>query len=181
MSYLPFQGYSYYVNGNQYHVKAIIPYSTYNYRVEVLFPVLPIIEEKHKAPEITLNDFNVWVKSMEFQIQDENDQLYMIWKLLVDVAKGIISYEWCGSDSNYIRILSYYVAHYLELHIKTLKDEEQRMSLNPQKVVESQKNDEKRIDMMDDHYGNYKQTIWGQLFWTNYGTIGKFDIGFQLY
>ena len=74
MSRLPFEGYEYYIDSeNQYHLQSIVPYSSYNYRVEVIFPVKPIISVKKELPKIYLSDFNGWVKSLSFLIEDEND------------------------------------------------------------------------------------------------------------
>jgi hypothetical protein len=75
------------------------------------------------------------------------------------------------------RVVSYYVAHYLELHIKALKDEENKMSLNPQ-TKSAEEVEVKKIEMVDTTFGNYKQTIWGQMFWTIYGQNAKFNIGY---
>lgn len=182
MSRLPFEGYEYYIDSeNQYHLQSIVPYSSYNYRVEVIFPVKPIISVKKELPKIYLSDFNGWVKSLSFLIEDENDSLYLLWKLLVDVAQEIIDYDICGTDNQYIRMVCLYVAHYLELHIKTLKDYERKMSLNDERNMDHETMEEVKIEMIDETYGDFKKTLWGQMFWTLYVSKAKFKMGYMPY
>lgn len=177
-NHLPFEGYSYYVDSeNFYHVGALVPYGTYNYRVEVIFPVLNVVASEVVVPNVTLQDFNDWVKSTKFLIQDENDELYGLLMLLLDVGKGVVDYEMCGSDKDFIRAVSYYVAHYLEMHIKLLKDEENKMSLSPSEKSKEVAED-KRIEMIDTHFGDFKKTTWGQMYWAIYGNRAKFLVGY---
>lgn len=177
-NHLPFEGYSYYVDSeNFYHVGSIVPYGTYNYRVEVIFPVLSVVASEVVLPTITLADFNKWIKSTKVLIQDENDELYDLLMLLLDIGKGIVDYEMCGDDATFIRTVSYYVAHYLELHINAFKDEENKMSLNAeQKGIKTA--EEKKIEMLDNHFGDFKKTQWGQLYWAIYGNKAKFLVGY---
>lgn len=178
MSYLPYEGYSYYIDSdNFYHFNVVVPYSPYNYRVEVLSPVLPVTETTIILPKLTVGDFRAWVQSAEPLIEDENDSMYQIYNLLVEIARQAIAYELCGSDTMFKRVVSYYVAHYLELHLKALKDEENKMSLNAQ-TKSPDEVEVKKIEIVDTTFGNYKQTIWGQMFWTIYGQNAKFNIGY---
>lgn len=178
-NHLPFEGYSYYVDSeNFYHVGALVPYGTYNYRVEVIFPVLNVVASEVVLPTIQLSDFNKWVKSTSVLIQDENDELYDLLMLLLDVGKGVVDYEMCGSDKDYIRAVSYYTAHYLELHLREFKDEQNKMSLNAEKKSDTQTAEERKIEMLDSQYGDFKKTTWGQLYWAIYGNRAKFLVGY---
>lgn len=179
MSHLPYEGYSYYIDSeNFYHFNVVVPYSPYNYRVEVLSPVLPIIEEEITLPEVTLEDFKKWVRSAD-ELIGEDKMLYPLFELLIEVARQVIAYEMCGSDDTFKRAVSYYVAHYLELHVKLLKDEENKMSLTPEKESkETSEEKTKKMELVDSTYGNYRQTIWGQMYWTIYGQNAKFVIGY---
>jgi len=179
---LPYEGYDYYVDSfNFYHFNVVVPYSTYNYRVEVLSPVLPVVEETVVLPTVKLADVKKWVNSLEGIVDDENSKLYPLFILLRDIARNIIVYELCGEKDTYIRAVSYYVAHYMELHLKAMKDQQNKMALSPQIKDEIETDEEKKISMLDSHYGNYKQTIWGQMFWTIYGHLSKFDLGYGIY
>lgn len=172
-------GYEYYIDSaNMYHVYAIVPYSFYQYRVEVLYPVsentLPV---EAVRPQVTLVDFRQWVQSADMLVRDENDIMYQVAKLLIEIARGIIEFDEYENKQMFVRAVCYYVAHYLELHIKALKDEENRMSLNVQNKPETQDSDQtKQISLVDNHYGDFKKTLWGQMFWAIYGHNAKFTM-----
>ena len=182
MSYLPYEGSSYYVDSdNFYHFNAIVPYSTYNYRVEVISPVEPTVSETTSAPLVTLQDVKKWVMSFDGIVDSHDNALYPLFILLRDIATEIIVYELCGSENLYRRAVSYYVAHHMELHIKTIKDQQSKMSLNAETKNSVDENDIIKITLVDNEFGNYKQTIWGQMFWTVYGSVSKFNIGYAIY
>jgi len=179
---LPYEGYEYYVDDfNTYHFQVVVPYSTYNYRVEVLSPVIPVVEETTVTPDVKLADIKKWVPSLDGVVDDTNSQLYPLFLLLRDIGKDIIVYELCGSSATYIRAVSYYVAHYMMLHIKAIKDQENKMTLSPQTKNEIDTDKEIELSMLSSEFGTYKQTVWGQMFWTVYGHISKFDIGYEIY
>ena len=75
----------------------------------------------------------------------------------------------------FVRAVCYYVAHNLELHIRALKDEENRMSLNKEAKMDNVDSDQtKQISLVDNQFGDFKKTIWGQMFWAIYGHNAKF-------
>ena len=130
---------------------------------------------------ITLKDVKKWVASFNGIIDNENNELYPLFLLLRDIAKTVIVYELCGDKNTYIRAISYYIAHHMELHIKTLKDQQNKMTLSHEVKNEVDDMEEVRITLVDNHFGNYKQTMWGQMFWTIYGHLSKFNIAFGIY
>jgi hypothetical protein len=158
-----------------------VPYASYNYRVEVISPVEPEVTTTTTIPTVTLADVKKWVNSFEGLIDDENSRLFPLFILLRDIAKDFIVYNLCDNKNQYIRIVSYYIAHNMELHIKALKDQENRMSMVAEQKDEAKDMEEFKITLVDNHYGNYKQTIWGQMFWTLYGHLSKFNIGYGVY
>lgn len=171
MGYIVPEGYQYFVNGNMYHIQAIIPYSTYNYRVEVLFPLYPETPvDMIEKPEVTLDDFNTYVQSVDYLVRDENDRLFPLVNLLLDIAQEIVSFELLGNQKRYIQAVCYYVGHYMELHIRALKDEENRLSLNPERASEV----ENKIEFnLDGNYGTFRRTLYGPLYWQIYGQHAK--------
>lgn len=171
LDYIVPEGYEYFVNNNLYHIQAIIPYSTYNYRVEVLFPIYPRAPfEKITKPQVTLDDFNTYVQSVDYLVQDENDRLFPLLNLLIDLGQEIVSFELLGSQKRFIQAVCYYVAHYMELHLKALKDVENRLSLNPSQENASQ---EKVEFSLDSNYGTFRTTLYGPLYWQIYGQHAK--------
>lgn len=167
--YIVPEGYEYFVNGNMYHIQAIVPYSTYNYRVEVLFPIYPSSPYVEiKKPKVTLDDFNTYVQSVGYLVQDENDRLFPLINLLIDIGQEIVSFELLGSSKRYVQAVCYYVAHYMELHIKALKDEENRLSLNPSQASES------KVEFsLENDFGTFRTTLYGPLYWQIYGQHAK--------
>jgi hypothetical protein len=138
---------------------------------EDVFPVEVV------KPEVTLVDFRQWVQSADMLVRDENDIMYQVTKLLIEIAREIIEFDAYDNAQMFVRAVCYYVAHYLELHIKALKDEENRMSLNVQAKTETQDSDQtKQISLVDSHYGDFKKTLWGQMFWAIYGHNAKFTM-----
>jgi len=128
-------------------------------------------------PAVTLKDFREWVQSADMLVRDENDIMYQVTKLLIEIAREIIEFDAYDNAQMFVRAVCYYVAHYLELHIKALKDEENRMSLNVQAKTETQDSDQtKQISLVDSHYGDFKKTLWGQMFWAIYGHNAKFTM-----
>lgn len=177
-----YEDYEYYIDSfNQYHFSVIVPYSDYSYRVEVLSPVLPVVEEIVVLPTCSLPQVKKWINNLEGLVDNENSALYPLFLLLRDIAKEVIVYELCESENTYIRAVSYYVGHYMELHLKALKDQENKMTTSPQVKDEVETNEWKQMTLLDNHYGNYKQTLWGQMFWTVYGHLSKFDLGYGVY
>lgn len=182
MDYLPYEGVSYFVDSdNFYHFNAIVPYSTYNYRVEVISPVSPLVAEIIDLPTITLAEVKKWVSSFNGLISSVDDELYQLFLLLRDIAKTVIVYSLCGDKQTYIRAISYYVAHHMELHLKTYKDQQDKMTTSREKKNETDDIEEIKITLVDNHYGNYKQTLWGQMFWSVYGHLSKFNIAYAVY
>lgn len=171
------EGYTYYIDSlNTYHTFAIVPYSSYQYRVEVLFPVSPIsVPTEVEKPAVTIKDFTEWVHSAEMMIQDENDALYGLTILLIEIARDIVEFDTIYDNVKmFKRAVSYYVAHYLELHLKTMKDEQNKMSFNPEK--KGDEIDVKQMNLVDSHYGDFRKTLWGQMYWAIYGHTAKFNM-----
>jgi len=171
------EGYSYYIDSfNTYHISAIVPYSPYQYRVDVLYPVSEVsVPADIDKPEVTLKDFTMWVQSADMLVRDENDILYHLTKLLIEIGRDIIEYDTYDNEKMFVRDVCYYAAHCLQLHIRALKDENNQMSLNKEVNAETKEgSSEKQIDLVDSHYGDFKKTIWGQMFWAIYGHNAKF-------
>lgn len=179
---LPYEGWQYYIDSESiYHFNALVPYSSYSYSVEVLYPVLPYVTSQENVPNVTLADIKEWVGSINGLVDDENSELYILVKLLKDIAREIIVYDMCGSDKMYKRVVAYYVAHHLELHVKALKDEQNKMTMSAERKNEIEDAEIVRLTMVDGHFGTYKQTIWGQAFWAAYGHASKFNVGYGVY
>lgn len=172
------KGYHYYIDDfNMYHMQAIIPYTTYQYRVEVLFPTYMVEKPKRTPPNVEIHDISGWLLSIQDEISDENSILYHLTRMLIEVARGVIDYDYCGDDASYKQIVAYYVGHYLQLHLKDIKDEQQKMSLNPELKDDVEPTEIKKIELLDKDFGDFKATLFGRLFWGRYGAVGGFVAG----
>ena len=172
------QGYEYYIDSfNSYHLYAIVPYSQYSYRVEVLYPISPTsLPTETPKPEVSIYDLTTWVKGIEELVDTENKTMNQLATLLIEVAREIVDYDSIGNETIYKRLVCYYVGHYLELHLRALKDEEYKLSLSPEKRKELQTAEDKRIELVDSTYGDFKKTVWGQMYWAIYYPIAKINM-----
>lgn len=179
------KGYSYYIDSeNMYHLQAIFPYAPYNYRVEIISPVyeLEVNKDIKKLPEVSVVDIKSWLLSLNEYLGDENGLLFNVANMLIQVAKQSISYEFCGSDEQYKRVIALYVGHYLDFHFKDVKDEEHNMSFQPKLKDETETDEIKKLKINYDSFiGEYKNTIYGRQFWTIYGQHAKFLLGYAPY
>lgn len=176
------KGYEYYIDSfNYYHFHAIMPLSSYNYRVEVLFPVYDVVEQEIEPPAVDINDIGDWLLSIKDYILDENHILYNIATMLIDIAKSVIDYSFCGNDLIYKRTIALYVGHHLEFHFQELKDQEYKMSLQPEIDLSRDTKDKELTISYDAFMGEYKKTIYGRQFWTIYGQHAKFLLGYRPY
>jgi hypothetical protein len=154
---------------NQFNLEVFNPFSLYYYTVTIISPLFeqaPI--EEIIPPEITFQDFLTWCGTY-VDIDDEHHALFPLALALIDVAKEYVDVNLVGVK-NYKRIVSLYVGHYLELHLKMLKDEANIQNFNPEnkdKVI--------KIEPLMGSKEDYRQTISGSMFWSIYGNISRFS------
>jgi len=152
---------------NQFNLNIMNPYSLYYYTVTIVTPVIPAGQESVVvAPTVLFQDFLDWCGTY-VDVDNENHALYRLAVLLLDVAKDYIDVDFIGLKS-YKRAVCLYAGHYLEMHIKMLKDEAVETSANPE-----QKDKVIKMDIPLDSKAVFKQTISGRLFWDIYGGIAR--------
>lgn len=158
---------------NQYTLSAFHPYSLYHYTVTIVSPVFPEApSEEIEVPEVTLEDFKKWSGAfLDMEIDDPDKTLYPIASALLEIAPEFIDVELFGDKNDYAtykRVVSYYVGHYLELHLELLKDEKNKQNFTPE-------NAEYKIelDIPQGSLQDFRRTRFGQMFWSLYGAIVK--------
>lgn len=153
---------------NQYQYSAFNPYGLYHYTIQIIAPVFEDIDAPEiETPEITFQDFLDWTGTY-VDIQNEEHTLYRLAVLLIEVAKDYIDVEFVG-QATYKRAVCYYVGHYLEQHLKILKDESNVTNFNPEnkdKVI--------KLEIPSGSKEDFRQTISGCMFWSIYGNISRF-------
>lgn len=156
---------------NQFTLNAWNPYSLYHYTVTIVSPLFPDGQgEDIVVPEISVEDFMFWAKSF-LDIDDENHTLNPLVQALISIGKQFIDIKLLGDKDGGIlfkRVVSYYVGHYLELHLELLKDEGNKQSLNPENKEYKIELEIPQGSLMD-----FKRTRFGQMFWSLYGSLVK--------
>ena len=97
--------------------------------------------------------------------------LYPLANALIGIAKQYIDIELFGDEDNYSaykRVVSYYVGHYLELHLEMLKDERNRHNMTPEN-----QNIKIEIEIPSGSKTDFMRTSCGSMFWSLYGGIVK--------
>jgi hypothetical protein len=153
---------------NQFSMELFNPWSLYYYTVTIVSPVfeegeLDIIE----TPDVTFQDFLDWCGSY-VDIDSEKHALYRLAVLLLEVAKEYIDVQITG-QANYKRIVCLYAGHYLELHLKMLKDEANNQNFNPE-----EKDKKIVFDPLNGSKEDFRQTVSGAMFWSLYGHMSRF-------
>jgi hypothetical protein len=156
---------------NQFSLQVLVPYSLYHYTVTIISPVLPYTEQSvTPKPQVLFQDFLDWCGTY-VDIDNENHFLYHLAVKLLDVASEYIDVDLVG-EKTYIRAVCLYAGHYLEQHLKMLKDEGYMTSANPE---DSSKVKEKEHEILLNSKDDFKQTLSGRMFWSIYGSIARFS------
>ncbi len=153
---------------NQFSLSVFNPYSLYYYTVTIITPLIPEGEQQvPDVPEVTVDDLLKWCGQF-YEINDENHTLYALAQALLDIGKEYVDHVFTG-EKDFKRAVSLYAGHYLELHLKMLKDEANNASFNKE-------NTDKEIKMELPMYAkeDFRQTLAGQMFWSVYGSKSRF-------
>ncbi len=162
---------------NQYTLSAFNPYGLYHYTVTIVSPVYPDGQtELIETPTITVEDFIFWAGNFrDIKIDSEDHFMYQLVNEMIKIAKTYIDVNLIGDDNNYSqykRLVSYYVAHYLEMHYQLLKDESDRDTFSKEKAQVEEKTIQ--MNVPDGAKADFMRTTWGVLFWSAYGMIAKY-------
>jgi len=156
-------------SSNAFQLQLFNPYGLYHYTVTIIEPVFPDVDDSEiEVPEVTFRDFLTWCGSY-VDIDNEKHELYHLAVALLNIAGEYVDVNLVG-QTTYKRAVSLYAGHYLELHLRMLKDEANRMNFNPEekdKMIELQSPNGSKADFMT--------TISGQMFWSIYGNIARFS------
>ena len=152
---------------NEFSLNIFNPYSLYYYTVSIITPVFPnAVVAEIERPEIKFRDFLDWCGSY-VDIEDEKHALYHLVNALLLVGSEYVDVNFVGPNT-YKRAVCYYAGHYLEQHLKVLKDEANSTNFNPE--------EKDKVIKMDIPLGSkedFRQTITGQMFWSIYGSIAR--------
>lgn len=180
MSMIPFEDHSNVIYGNSLNELYIDLLNSYgfmtNFAVQIIAPTYPAIPiEEPEEPAYGLNDFLVWARPFkEYLDEGTESSIYPLWLVLLELAKTKVRWSIVEEPSIWKRLLSLYIAHYMQKTLEAWKDEGQRQTLNP-----SDKENETKFELhvSDMTKNEYLSTIYGRMFWHEYETIGMYKNG----
>lgn len=178
MSFIPNESNPYVQFGpsmNEMFLELLSPFSYMGtLAVQVVSPLIPdFVEPLPTQPDYELSDFLVWGKPFEEYLNDGEDSfLYPLYYALTELAKIRVRWELIGHERIWKQLVSLYACHYLELHLQILKDEANRLSLNP---YEKDKDYKYVMEVGGEVQDDFKMTHFGRMFWFIYKPYGQFS------
>lgn len=159
---------------NELWLDLVNPYgSTSLFAIQIISPTFPTYEdEAEEEPDFELADFLTWARNLRDYLSDGEDSfIYPLYTALVSIAKQRIRWTFIQEELIWKQMISYYVAHYLELHFLIIKDEANRLSLSG---YDKEKDYKYTIAVGNEVLDDFKQTMYGKMFWFIYKPYGQF-------
>ena len=146
-----------------------------NYAITIESPVLESLAESiGDEPNFTLADFILWCPPFqEFMQDEENSSLYNLFMAFLNIAKIKVRWEIIQTEYTWKRLIALYIGHYMEINIRAIKDEENRLSL----VAGTPGAEETRhlaFVVGNEVFKDFRATIYGSQFWYEYEPYGRF-------
>jgi len=180
MSMIPFEPYTNVIYGNSLNelfIDIINPLGYMsNFAVQVIAPTYPQIPAPiEEQPEYGLNDFLVWARPFKEYLEEGTDSaFYPLWLVLFELGKTKVRWSVIGEQYQWKRLISLYIAHYMQKTLETWKDESNRQSLNP---IEKDKDTKVELVVNDLVANEYMGTMYGKMFWHEYKMFGQYADG----
>jgi len=177
MGYYPIDGYNTFLTNctpNQFSGTYLNPYSVGStMSITINFPLLSDISEEEDwedTPDYELSDFYsvIGYPFKEF-LDDENSFLYSAFELYRTLAINDIQYGNVKDENNWKRLLSLYIAHYLEIHLEDLKDISNKRTLS--KETNELEYSVEKLSLITKN--EFYRTSYGIQFWNRYSVIGS--------
>jgi hypothetical protein len=149
-----------------------------NYAITIESPVYEsTIAAIGAEPNFTLPDFLLWCPPFQEFFQDEEDSsLYNLYAAFLNVAKIKVRWTVVQDSKTWKRLIALYIGHYMEINIRAIKDEENRLSL----VADNPKKEETRhleYVVGNEVFKDLRATMYGSQFWYEYEPYGRFVAG----
>lgn len=179
MSFIPFENNPYVQYGQSANEMFLELFNPFSYMstlaVQIVSPLLPSYDEElGDEPDYELSDFLVWAKPFEQYLEEgENSFLYPLFYALTILAKLRVRWVSIGNEHIWKQLVSLYIAHYLELHLQILKDEANRLSLNP---YDKDKDYKYTMEVGGQVFEDFKTTHYGRMFWFIYQPFGRYSV-----
>lgn len=124
---------------NQFFMNYLNPFSpAFRMAITITYPLLPnyedLNEEKDKVrPEVTSGDILSLFPSYRDLLESSEDVMVML-SFLIDLSMEMVSFRVVNNERMYKYLVTLHVAHNLDQHIRDMKDESNRISLNNEDV-----------------------------------------------
>lgn len=180
MSNIPYSGFNEFYTSeglNSLMLNIIDPLGYFsNFVVKIESPVFPSVPvDEEEQPEYLLSDFLLWCRPLKEYLDDgEDSAFYPLFLALSELAKERLRFSIVKNGVIWKRMISMYIAHYMELTIKSWKDEANRLSLNP---YQKEKDYTYELVLGNTVLEEFKTTSWGRQFWHEYKPYGVFADG----
>ena len=133
-----------------------------------------LLETIGDEPNFSLPDFLLWCPTFqEHFIDKENSSLYNLFVAFLQIAKIKVKWAMIAEQYTWKRLIALYIGHYMEINIRAIKDEENRLSLvrdNPKK--EEDRHLEYKVG--NEVFKDFRTTIPGSQFWFEYEPYGEY-------
>lgn len=109
----------------------------YNMVVTIHAPILPSVDSKKKIDKPNISsELTLALLPQYRDLIDIDGDLNVLFNYFFSYAKDVVDFEVIGNDVKvYELLVSYHTAHHLETHLRAIKDEANKASLN-EEVVE---------------------------------------------
>ena len=146
-----------------------------NFVVTIEAPTFPSIDpEIEEEPTYSLGDFLIWAPMLEEYLRDKEDSAFFNYFMAMSaIAKTRVRWSVIQEKHIWKRLISYYIAHHMEVFINQLKDEANRMSLHG---YDKEKDYKLEFEVGNEVYDELKTTTWGRIFWQEWQPYGRFQI-----
>lgn len=178
MSMIPIDGYNTYYSLDGYNtlmLDVINPFGYfYNFAVTIEAPTFPSLDpDIEEEPNFELSDFLLWCLPMREYLEDgESSTFYPLYQALLVLAKTRVRWLLIYEEVIWKRLVSLYIAHYLEININAMKDEANRMSLNG---YEKDKDYKYEFEVGGEVFKDLQTTLWGRQFYFEFKPYAKFE------
>ena len=149
-----------------------------NYAITIETPVFESLSESlGNEPKFTLPDLLLWCPPFQDFMQDEeSSSLYNLFMAFLNVAKIKVRWEVIQDEVVWKRLIALYIGHYMEINIRAIKDEENRLSLVAG-TPESEETRHLEYKVGNEVFMDFRTTIYGSQFWFEYEPYGRFVAG----
>lgn len=121
---------------NQFFINYLNPFSPASrMAITITYPLLPNYEKDKKVelPEVGVGDV-LALFPQDRELLEQNGDVMVMFSFLLDLAKEMVDFRIVESPTLWKYLVVLYTSHNLSLHIRDLKDEANRVSLNNEDV-----------------------------------------------